>query len=366
MQAHIRDAFPLDLRGEPIAAFLNTELVGHPTFGGIEVQRFDDPEHGRGLLVFLSRVADGRIDVHAEAGLRIDRRMLQVGHGIARWATTRFEVARLDITPDGVDCDVRFTDADGVPVTIRVDDRGGPPRHRGALLAPFGAAVADPTELLLVRIGAFDLVRDPRVGPRVTIAGREVRIGALPGRALHHRHLVKYGTDLVVLHVNRDRRPGEVETAAAGALVGDEDGVSAVETTAGAHRAALRLDPAMPHPEALVEDGDHTGTWVVAVDDDPPLTGGRWRVHRQHGAVDVALDVTRRWEPEDLPPLMRAVTTAIPIFRRWPTTYRWRAHVDLRDPDGLRPPAVTAGWTREEAGLEGAYRLLTQGPAGRR
>ena len=53
----------------------------------------------------------------------------------------------------------------------------------------------------------------------------------------------------------------------------------------------------------------------------------------------------------NLPLLMRAVTTVVPVFRRWPTTYQWRASIG---PQG----ETTTGWRRTSAGADD-YRRST-------
>jgi len=37
----------------------------------------------------------------------------------------------------------------------------------------------------------------------------------------------------------------------------------------------------------------------------------------------IALTVDRGWRPRDLKPSLRVLTRLTPVFRRWPTTYRW-------------------------------------------
>lgn len=41
---------------------VNFEIADNPHYQGLEIQAFDDPVHGEGMLVFLSRAGDGRID----------------------------------------------------------------------------------------------------------------------------------------------------------------------------------------------------------------------------------------------------------------------------------------------------------------
>lgn len=82
------------------------------------------------------------------------------------------------------------------------------------------------------------------------------------------------------------------------------------------------------------------------------MTGGTWLAHRTAGRVDVGLDVTERWQPGRLPLLIRVVTTVVPVFRRWPPTYRSRATLHQ---DGSR----TAAWTRTGTAGADSYRKAT-------
>lgn len=53
---------PFSLRVDELACMLNVEFVDHPVYDGGELQWFDDAVHGTGMLVFLSRREDRRID----------------------------------------------------------------------------------------------------------------------------------------------------------------------------------------------------------------------------------------------------------------------------------------------------------------
>ena len=64
------------------------------------------------------------------------------------------------------------------------------------------------------------------------------------------------------------------------------------------------------------------------------------------------LDVTERWKPRNLPLLMRVITTVVPVFRRWPTTYQRRASLG---PQG----ETTTGWRQTSAAGADDYRRAT-------
>lgn len=351
---------PLSLTVEPIAHMLNLELADHPVYDGLELQWFDDDVHGTGMLAFLSRRAGRAVDYYAQPGLLLDPAGYRIGGGTRSWNETEFAVARLEVADDGVDAHVRFTDVDGRDVEVRVLDRDGRRRRRAALLAPVSAAVEQPESMLLVWMTEFDLVHVGPTPPVVRIAGQDAAIGRLPGERLHGRHLIKYAGSLCAVTLNRSQdgplAPAGRATDAGSAQSPDgsgDAGTAVLGADAGGHRARIVLDPVLPDLTTLTEGATTTGRWHVTVDG-ARLTGGRWWVRRVGDLVDLRLDADERWRPHGLPLLMRVVTTVAPVFRRWPTTYRWRARVEL-GPE----PAMTSRWERVGAERGAGYRRLT-------
>ena len=346
---------PLSLSVAPIAGLLNGELTDDPVYDGFELQWFDDPVHGTGMLAFLSRRVDRRVDYYRQPTLRLEQSSYQIGGGTGAWVEADFEVARLQVAEDGVDAAVRFTDVDGRPVEIIVNDRDGAPRRPAGLLAPVGADIQQPAALLLVWMPRFDLVRATGTKPVIRIGGRDVATGRLPGAWLHRRHLIKYAAPLCAVEVNRGHDgplsmpgpPQRVERAA------DGSGIVALTTEQGEHRARMVLEPGFPDVDGLADGAVATGVWHVHIDD-ARVTGGRWHARRRGDEVDLGLDVVERWRPGPLPPLMRVVTTVVPVFRRWPTSYRWRAVVRL-----AAPPSMCSGWQRMPSGGGRSYRRAT-------
>jgi hypothetical protein len=356
--------FPLELRVEPMAAMCNAELVDHPVYDGIEVQRFDDDVHGCGVLAFLARRDGGTVDYYVTPSLRVDPGTYHLAGGTGAWTVSEeLAEARLEVTDLGLEADVRFTDVDGREVEFCVDDRLAGRRHPGVLLAPVSAAIDDPTSLLLVYLHGFDLVRRVRPDPFVRIEGRLVSTGRLPGAAIHRRHLIKYAAPLTVatLCPEFDGPLDAVDPDADDALRVDGTGraVTAVRVRSALARAELVLDPPMPSLTDLPHGQLVTGRWHVNVDG-ATLTGGTWRALRRHEQVELGLDVSRPWEPPSgLPWLFATVTRVMPTFRRWPTTYRWRAEVTLPGATTDQPAWLRSRWERTENDLTDRYRRTT-------
>ena len=344
---------PFDLHVDPMARFLNCELADDPHYTGLEVQWFDDPEQGRGMLVFLERRADRLVDYYVAPGLQVDRANYVLGAGTGEWTQASFDVAELEIDPTGVRCHVAFTDLSGRDIEVEIDDRRPGDRATGSLLAPVGSAIDEPGSLLLVHLHGFDLVRSGQEAPRVVIDGRPAATGVLPGRALHGRELIKYAAPLAVITLNRSQ-DGPLRRVSDGDGVRlDVDGIAALEAHANDDRVRFELRPSFPDVETLPDQHTRTGDWRVFPGDLPELAGGRWRVDRDGDEVAIDLEVTRGWRPGPLPPLMRTVTTVLPVFRRWPTTYRWRGVVTLGE-----QPSLRSGWERTGGG-GAAYRRAT-------
>jgi hypothetical protein len=330
---------PLGLGADCLDGMLNFEIHHDPNYSGLEIQVFDDESHGRGKLVFLSRAADGMTDVYHEPGLRVDPSGYAIGSGLGHWTETTFHPARVELAPNGVGVDLGMIDRAGRSIRLRVDDWTRRSRRTAPFLAPMGAAIQSPNRLPLVWMNRFDLVRSGGQF-EATIDGDPVEIGRLPGSFLHRRRLVKYASDLFVVAVNPSYE-GHLERAVLDDVTIESNG----------HRAHLTLDEATSL-EDLGTDVEARGVWRLTIDG-TDVVGGSWRAHRSGPQVRLDMEVDRGWHPHGLPPFMRLVTTVVPVFRRWPTTYRWRAVIDL---DRLM---MTSGWARTDTEGDGSYQRLT-------
>jgi len=334
-------ACPFTLVVEPMARLLNCEL-DDPVYDGLELQWFDDAQHGTGMLAFLSRREDRRVDFYADPELTLDRSRFAIGAGLGSWTATGFEVGHLVVADDGVEAEVSFRDRDGRSIEARFHDRDGRRRRRGRLLAPVGSGIDEPLSLLLVHLHGFDLLRRGNGSTaEVRIDGRSAAFGSLPGRALHRRELVKYAGPVDVITLN-EARDGALPILEAGSVHLVDGGVASIVAGQGVHRVRLELRPPFPADVVALRDGEASeGFWRIYPEAVPPLTGGTWRAVRHGDEVQIGLEVTERWRPGRLPALMELVTRVVPVFRRWPTTYRWRATVTLGE-----VPTMISRWER--------------------
>jgi hypothetical protein len=353
---------PFELQVWTVDRMLNFEITDDPVYEGLELQVFDDPAHGRGMIVLLKRRQDGRFDIYRQPGLQLDPEIAQVGGELGEWVETDIDPARLEITPGGVDVEVGFTDRQGRPIHVRLDDRNGRRRHPGTLLAPVGSTLDRPTALCLFLMGGCDLLRKTGRAFQIRIGGRQATTGSLPAGWLHRRRLVKYTADPSVVVLNR-AHDGPVPAVDPAEPNGVElsqgaTGIAALAAEGGGHRARLALAPALPDLAQLPPGVAMEGTWRLGIDHDPAVVAGTWTVERHDDHVDLVVDVTRGWQPSGLPLLMGIVTKVAPVFRTWPATYRWSARVTLGD-----PPTMSSRWERKDGQRDQSYRRLASSSA---
>lgn len=347
---------PFSLDIDLLDRMLNFEITGDPDYSGLEIQAFDDIDHGRGFLVFLGRSDNGKTDVYFERGLRLDPATYAIGNGLGEWIETEFEIAILDVDAGGVSANVRFTDTNGRLIDVQAGDRTPRGRRTAAFLAPMGAAIAEPRSLPLIWMSEFDLLHRTGPPPIVRIDGREADLGRLPAEWLTRRRLIKITSDLCAVAVNpsQEHPVGIDALETGGETVGGDRGTEALVGFAGGHEARLRFDPPFPDLGEPSNVGSSTGAWSVTIDG-TPIVGGAWRVRPGDGEVRVDLEVIDGWQPKGLPLLMSIVTRVAPVFRSWPTTYRWTATIV----DGDKP-TMTSQWTRTDDDRGESYRSLTR------
>lgn len=164
--------------------------------------------------------------------------------------------------------------------------------------------------------------------------------------------MVRYDPDVLVCQLNPDsirvpsrvpahlaygpRTPGvEIVETASGY------GIAAVRVGRGGHTCAARLDPPLPDLRSLPADARRWGSILLQADHATELRG-RYELTRAGDRVDLVIEGFGPWRTRLRRPLL-ALLFRLPVFRRWPTTYRWQATLDLA---ATPEHHLTSRWTR--------------------
>lgn len=189
---------------------------------------------------------------------------------------------------------------------------------------------------MLVLLHGFDLARISGDRPRLSIGGEERTIRPFPGPArLHGRRFIRSSSEPVIVSFAAGR-DGPVDEGSLGPI-------RRLDAGSGTRAASVRFFPPIPSLRALPDGANRSGSWLIDVADEPALTGGGWTAERTG-------DSSSTWRSRSpsagdrctLQPAMRVVTLLAPVFRSWPTTYRWDATIDL----AVWPAVARSGWSR--------------------
>lgn len=131
---------------EPMIRLAVISFKEDEEFEDFEPQFFDDPINGRGIRLLRYR-KNGKVDVYYESGINHDE-SFSVGAGIADLKMTHFEKNFFEVTKNGLQVHLIFTDKQGRKNELKVIETSK--RKRPVpLLAPIGGRIETPQKLFL-------------------------------------------------------------------------------------------------------------------------------------------------------------------------------------------------------------------------
>jgi hypothetical protein len=343
---------PIALELAPIRSLLVVDLDDDPTYRTLEPQVLTGP--GGDEVVLLAYRHDERLEIYASPGSAVERSGYEgLGSGLEGIHRTAFELARFDVTDDGLQLDVALTAPNGRRFDLRIHEHLAGGRDHFPALAPVGGSFDAPEFFPFLWLPglSFVPVRGTEVEVRVDERVRTVPRLPLPigGRRCL---MARYDPDVLVCQLNPDDAdlPTRVtvqedgRTGVPGAEIVETDGdsrLTALRVGRGGHTCAVVLAPPLPDLRSLPSAARQRGALLLQADDTTELQA-RYELTRVDDRVELVIDGFGPWRTRLRRPLL-AVLFRLPIFRRWPTTYRFEATLDLAATPARR---LSAGWTR--------------------
>jgi hypothetical protein len=343
---------PVTLELSPIRQLLIVDIADDPIYRTLEPQILDGPE-GQGLVLLAYR-HDDHVELYSPTGRHVDPSGYDgLGKGLAGIHHAEFASARFDVADGGLQLDVALAASNGRRFDLRIHEQLAGPRDGFPVLAPVGGSFDAPAffPFLWLPGMSFVPVRDTEVDVRVDGHARTVPRLPLPigGRRCL---MARYDPDVLVCQLNPEgvRQPTRVPahvgagSSDSGVDVVEVDGsygVAAVRVGRDGHTCAAVLDPPLPDPRSLPVATRRSGAILLQADQITELRG-RYELTRTHDRADLVIEGFGPWKTRLRRPLL-ALLFRLPIFRRWPTTYRGQATLELTI-DADEP--LRTRWTR--------------------
>lgn len=341
---------PFTIELSPIRRLLVIDVADDPTYGTLEPQVLDGPT-GEGVLLLAYR-HDGYVELYAPPELAVEEGGYDgLGKGVGSFQRVVFEQARFEVTDDGLQLDLAVAAPNGRRFDLHLHEHLSGGRDHFALLAPVGGSFETPTFFPFLWLPEMSFVPARGTEVDVRVEGRARSIARLPLPIGGRRCLMARYAEALVCLVNPDDGQTHTRRPAAGARTPsapavdvvdrrDGRGVAVVRVGRGDHTCAALFDPPLPDPRSLATHAQRSGDLLLQADDVTQLRG-RYGLRRDGDRVELVVDRFRPWRTRTRRPLLAALFR-LPVFRRWPTTYRWEATLDL----GGEPELLDSRWIR--------------------
>jgi hypothetical protein len=343
---------PITLELSTIRQLLIVDVADDPTYRTLEPQVLEGP--GGDGLVLLAYRHDGHVELYAPPGLDVDPSGYDgLGAGLLGIQHASFERARFEVAEGGLLLELAFEVPDGRRFDLRIHEHLAGGRDRIPVLAPVGGSFDAPAFFPFLWLPGLSFVPVRGTEVEVRIDGQVRSVPRLPLPVGGRRCLMaRYDPDVLVCQVNPDsvgeatRVPRRTSSGTGGTgvdvvEVADGFGVAAVRVARGDHTCAVLLDPPLPEPRTMPQATTRSGAFLLQADDSTELRG-RYELTRTEGRVDIVIEGLGPWRTRTRRPLL-ALLFRLPLFRRWPTTYRWRATLDV---DPASEGRLTSTWER--------------------
>jgi hypothetical protein len=344
---------PFILELDPIRRLLVIDIRDDPVYSGLEPQIIEQSDGSDGLVLLCYR-HDDRVELYAEPMIEVDPAGYDgLGQGLTAVHRTTMEPARFEVTSEGLQVDLAFSAANGRVIELHLHEhlRGG--RDVVSALAPVGGAFTSPVSFPFLWLPSLSFVPVRGTDVSVRVDGEPRTIARLPIPVGGRRCLMaRYDPEVMVCHVNPTRiadrshppargdpRSGAVSPMVEVADVRGRPGMGGVTIRRDQHTCGLRLDPPLPDLQRLPVGTRDRGVVTLQADGVTELRG-RYAFIRHDDRAEIVIDRIGPWRTRQRRPLF-AVLFRLPVFRRWPTTYRWQATLEFTD-----EPTFSSGWTR--------------------
>jgi hypothetical protein len=107
----------------------------------------------------------------------------------------------------------------------------------------------------------------------------------------------------------------------------------------------VRFERAFPDIQTLADGADLAGSFEI---EGHPSTGriaGTYTVEKRDGHITITMVPARGWLPRPTKAALHFLYTVASVFRKWPTTYEWTAHIHAQATGAY---AMRSAWRRIE------------------
>ena len=355
--AQIFSPFQIDIDPMERLLLINFEKDPDSLYVGFEPQAFDDDINGTGILVIGWRT-DGKVDVYHQPGIHPDPEKFDIaGKGLANMLERQMDGALFEITERGTQAQISFSDLNGRMIDLHLEERSTRTRKPFGLLAPMGQAAENPSAMPLVLLHDFYFVLRSGTDLSVKIGDRYHEPDSFPLPLDFSRiQFARYSPDPLIAMLNPsidgllyplDEPVNNTVSSGKTSYELTMNGlVHEIQSFSRAYKnreLKVSFSPAFPNVGALRAGAEASGIFEIAGDPSTGFIRGEYSVQNRNGVISIELIPSGGWIPNEPKLTLRFLYRIVPMFKEWPTTYRWTASLQRTGDD---PFLMKSSWER--------------------
>ena len=333
---------PFYIAIQPMERLLLINIENDPDslYIGFEPQIFDDEITGTGMLVIAWRV-DGKVDVYHQPTLKPDPAGYDItGQGLENMVVRELQDAFFEVNETGAHMAASFKDIEGRLIELNLEERSTRTRKPFGLLAPMGMAAENPSSMPMVLLHDFYFVRKNDTDLSVKIDGRIHKPDNLPLPIDFSRMTFsRYSPDPLIAKLNPSHNGVLTAIPSNEELSFQYDDhkfelvmnrniaeIQRIKRNQKQHSISLAFNPAFPNLNAFAGDST-SGQFEITGDPSTGYIRGEYKVIRSNDRITIEMIPSDGWIPNDSKLSLRFLYSVQPMFKQWPTTYRWKAEL---------------------------------------
>ena len=339
---HTQVINPFEISIIPMERLLLINIENDPDrlYNGFEPQVFDDEVTGTGVLVIAWRT-DGKVDVYHQPSLSPDPDGYDIaGQGLENMVSRDMPGAFFVVNESGAQAAVSFEDIEGRLIKLKLAEHSTRARKPFGLLAPMGLAAENPSSMPLILLHDFYFVRRSNTELSVEIDGRYHEPDNLPLPIDFTRMtFARYCPDPLIATLNPafdgmltpfhladeltfQHGHHSVELSMNRAV----PEIQKISRSHSRHTVSLSFNPSFPNLEAFAGESAE-GQFEISGDVTTGFIRGDYRVARDGDIFMIEMIPSDGWIPNENKLSLRFLYSVEPMFKQWPTTYRWKAEL---------------------------------------
>ncbi|TCT16035.1 hypothetical protein EDC18_10249 [Natranaerovirga pectinivora] len=355
---YIINPFKIDIAPMKRLLLVNFEKDPDMIYIGFEPQVFEDNIHGKGHLVIGWR-QDGKVDIYHQPSLKLDPEKYDiVGKGLANMVESELLGASYEVNDCGVQAYYEFKDINSRNIIIKIKENNPKKRKPFGLLAPMGDAAENPSAMPLVLLHDFYFVRKKHTEIEININGKLHKSDELPlpidgTNMLFSRYSPKPLIATLNPAIDDEVKPLEVKSKQNQIKCGeydfelewinDQPTIKGITRNNTIYPITLLFKEAFPSIQALENNTILKGSFEIEGHPSTGRIGGHYTLEKKNDIVKIIMIPSKGWAPKSTKFSLLFIYTAAKIFKKWPKTYEWTAHIQEREKKAYY---MQSGWKR--------------------